>query len=70
MYYVGIDFGTTNSSIAVIDNETGEVRVIELEGDTLLGGNCFAQCYTLIQMVQLKQKKRALTTIHCEESFR
>jgi len=32
MYYVGIDFGTTNSSIAVIDNETGEVRVIELEG--------------------------------------
>lgn len=32
MYYVGIDFGTTNSSIAVMDGDTAQANVIELEG--------------------------------------
>ncbi len=32
MYYVGIDFGTTNSSLAVMKTDTGDVEVVKLEG--------------------------------------
>lgn len=32
MLYIGVDFGTTNSSIAQIDLDTGQSEVIEVEG--------------------------------------